>query len=77
MQQSKEEVAETGKQLVEVHKDKKKTKDNLDNLNKDEKKLQVEILKALLEVVNKGVKVKEIERQKKWNEDKISQTCKD
>ena len=62
---------------MEVHKDKKKTKDNLDNLNKDEKKLQVEILKALLEVVNKGVKVKEIERQKKWNEDKISQTCKD
>ena len=77
MQQSKEEVAETGKQLVEVHKDRKKTKDNLDHLNESGRKLHVEIRKAELEIENKGVKVKEIESQKKWNEDKISQTCKD
>ena len=71
LQLSKEELAETDKQLEEVHKDKAKTTHNLDYLNEKRKKLQVEISKAQLAMENKEDVVKTIKSQVKSNEDKI------
>ena len=49
----------------EVHKDKMKTTLNLDRLNENRKKLQVEISRAQLAILNKENDVKRIENQVK------------